>query len=252
MGCIPFLVWGVLNDWQAPHLTPLFVFVVIVGSIINVLAFWSCHKALELADLSLLAPFVSLSALIMIPIEYVLSGLLPNNTQILGAAVVVAGAILIAAKGLPDRNSYKGMAYYAITILCFSIIPITLRICVHEVGSAWFASSMVGFCLSIGFVFLIFVENDMGRIKEIIQSKKCGSILSVMLAVGCVAALMGTAPLALAMQDVSASEAVAIKRTMPFFALVLGIVMFKEKVTLRHAIGTALLVVGCMLVVWFQ
>ena len=75
---------------------------------------------------------------------------------------------------------------------------------------------------------------------------------SFLLASGAVIGLFEIGPSTVALLTAKASEVFALKRTMPFFALILGVVMFHEKVTKRHMIGTSLLVVGSMFVVWFR
>lgn len=246
------LAWGVFNSWDVPEISERFIIVTFIGISINLLSIWTGHRAMERADLSLLSPYMALSALILIPLEFMVSDLLPNALQIIGAAVIVLGAIVVTAKGLPNRSSYRALGYYGITILCYSILPITLRICVLEAGNALFAVFVVLLGMCIGFLLLIFIEKEQKKIKELFATGSGRPVLKFMIFIGAVIAFLGYAPTALALQDASASEVIALKRTMPFFAIILGIIMFKEKVTLRHAMGTALLVGGCMLVVWFQ
>jgi uncharacterized membrane protein len=73
-----------------------------------------------------------------------------------------------------------------------------------------------------------------------------------MFIVGAVTVLLEWSPALVALLPAKASEVNALKRTMPFFALILGVIMFHEHVTKRHIAGTALLVVGSMFVVWFR
>jgi drug/metabolite transporter (DMT)-like permease len=73
-----------------------------------------------------------------------------------------------------------------------------------------------------------------------------------MVLAGIVIAMIENGPVAIALENATASEVFALKRTMPFFALLLGMFMFNEKITRRHVLGTVFLIIGSILIVWFQ
>lgn len=250
-GATLYLLW-LLGSVPLPVFTNTFFVYIVCGVIIDVLSFWAAHRAMEHASISLLMPFVSLSALIILPFEYVMNGLIPTWMQIVGVLVIVSGALVLTVKGLPDRSSYKAMAYYSITIISCAIIPVVYRGAIHEIGSPFLTFAIVNISVAFGFLCLMFVEREGSELRRKVSSGKAQSLLLKMLAVGVITALLNQAPTAWALLEASASEVVALKRTMPFFALLLGIYMFKERVTLRHFLGTALLVIGCVLVVLFQ
>ena len=260
LGLVSFLVsslilFGVnagVNGLTPPALSDKFIIFALLNIVIHVLAIWAGHRALERANYSLLLPFMSLSALMVIPIEYFLSALLPNTFQVFGVMIVVAGAILVAAKRFPDKSVCHGVGYFLLTVIGYSVLPVLNRICILETNNPYFTMGTIMLGISIGFLFLIYVEKEAKQIKSIIQRRIWKRIVLSMVVVGAATVVFGLLPTALALMKASATEVTALKRTMPLFALLLGFIMFREKITVRHVFGTLLLVIGCLLVVWFK
>ena len=98
-GAILALLWGLSSDdWMVPQMTVRFVMASLVVIGMNIFAVWAAYRALDKAALSMLMPFMALTALAIVPVEYFLRGTMPNVWQICGIAVVVCGAVVFAAK----------------------------------------------------------------------------------------------------------------------------------------------------------
>lgn len=251
-GIILTILWGMKNDWILPAATGRFAFAAFIVIALNVVAVWTAYRALDKAALSALMPFVALTSLAIVPIEYLLRGVIPNNLQIVGIATVVAGAILFAAKELPKKEVLTAAGYFTVTIVCYSITSPFMAVAVDESGDGLFSAAVFHLGIAAGFVPLMILTNENAAVRMLRANGEWTKILLLMILAGAVVALLENGPATVALEQAKASEVFALKRIMPFFALVLGIMMFGEKVTKRHVIGTALLVIGSALIVWFR
>lgn len=251
-GIILTFLWGVPNDWILPAVTGRFVFATAVIVVLNIVAVWAGYRALDKAAFSTLMPFVALTSLAIIPIEYTLRGVLPNALQVVGIAVVVAGAILFTAKKLPEKEALAAAGYFAVTILCYSVTTPFMAVAVDESGSGLFSAAVFHLGIAVGFIPLLLLAREGASVQVLQSSGEWRKVLFLMVLAGAVIAFLENGPATVALETAKASEVFALKRTMPFFALVLGIMMFGEKITKRHIVGTALLVLGSAMIVWFR
>lgn len=221
---------------------------------LNIVAVWAGFKAIDRSDLSALMPFMSLTAIAIVPVEYVLRGLLPTLPQMLGIVVVVAGAIIVATKKALSPNALIGAGYFSVTLLCYSITSPLQGVTVTESGSGLFAAAIFHTGIALGFIPIVFFTREL-RTLSTIKSHDLKSwlrILGWMVLAGLAVAILENGPINVALETATASEVFALKRTMPFFALILGVLVFKEHITRRQVIGTALLVIGSVLIIWFR
>lgn len=260
LGCVAFFVAGVLlcvtygvaSGWAEPQLSSRFWGAAVIVICVNVTAAYMAYKALDIAPISLLMPFFPIVSLGTIPVEYVVRGVVLHAAQIVGIVMIVVGAILVSAKAMPDRVARKAVLLFFVSILCYSVGVPYWGVCVEEAHSGLFAATVLHLGIGLGFVPLIFVSKETRAIKLSYQRGEWRQSLLLMLAIGFIVAFLENGPQTIALLYVSASEAFALKRTMPFFALVLGVTMFREHITKRHIAGTALLVIGSIVVVWFK
>lgn len=251
-GIILTILWGMKSHWIFPVTTGRFAFAAFIVIALNIVAVWTAYRALDKAALSALMPFVALTSLAIVPMEYLLRDVLPNALQIVGIVIVVVGAILFAAKELPKKEALVAAGYFTVTIVCYSITSPFMAVAVDESGSGLFSAAVFHLGIAAGFVPLILLTNEGVAVQMLRVSGERTKVLILMILAGAVVALLENGPATVALEQAKASEVFALKRTMPFFALILGIMMFGEKVTKRHVLGTALLVVGSAFIVWFR
>lgn len=222
--------------------------------ILNIVAIWAGFKAIEQSDLSALMPFVALTAIAIVPVEYLLRGTIPTSAQTFGIIVVVIGALVVATKHAVASRALLGAKYFALTLICYSITSPLQGVTVVESGSGLFAAALFHVGITVGFIPIIFFTREYQVLAAIRNrdSKRWFQILGWMIAAGLTTALLENGPINIALLTGSASEVFALKRTMPFFALVLGVLMFKEHITRRQVVGTILLVIGSVLIVWYR
>lgn len=251
-GIILVIMWGVQSDWIVPAMTERFILATMIVIVLNIVAAWAGYRALNKAALSTLMPFIALTSLAIVPVEYLLRGILPSPLQIVGMVVVIAGAILFAAKKLPGKEALAAAGYFAVTLLCYSVTAPFMAVAVEESGSGLFSATVFHLGIAVGFIPLMVRAKESGVVSMLRTNGEWKKILWLMIATGGVIALLENGPATIALETAKASEVFAIKRVMPFFALILGIIMFGEKVTRRHIAGTALLVLGSMCIIWFR
>ncbi len=251
-GVLLIFMWGIKSGWVFPAMSERFISASLIVIILNVVAVWAGYRALDKAALSMLMPFVALTSLAIIPVEYLLRGVLPTTLQVVGITVVVVGAILFASKELPKKEAFTAIGYFAVTILCYSITSPFMAVAVEASGSGLFSAAVFHLGIAIGFLPLVFLINEGVTVQALRLRGEWKKVLLLMVIAGSVVALLENGPATVALESAKASEVFALKRTMPFFALILGIMMFNERVTKRHVIGTTLLVLGSMLIVWFR
>jgi drug/metabolite transporter (DMT)-like permease len=260
LGCVSFAVAGLIlvlmhvavNGWILPHITWRFIEASAVVIVANVIGAWAAYRAIDRAPLSSLMPYFAVTSLTIVPIEFFFRDALPQALQIFGIALIVLGAIFLSANAMPDKTARKALGLFALAILCYSFSSPFIGVAVDETQSGLFSAAVFHLGIAAGFVPLIFLAKEPGVILRLGQTGEWKKAFLLMLASGVVIALLENGPATVALLTAKASEVFALKRTMPFFALILGTAMFHEKVTKRHIFGTALLVAGSMFVVWFR
>lgn len=230
----------------------------------NVLAVYFLYKALEIADLSYLMPFMTLTSVFIIIPPIFLLGEIPSRGGVAGIFTIVAGAILMEFRkkksvdeNIVDyenkkRNNRRGLIYFLVTAACYVIIFVSTKIVVIE-SSPLAASFFISLLISACFIPIVFLSGEWVRIKETVSKSNIGKklIVTLMLAGGIIAVEDISINLALVVTDVS--YVMAIKRTMPFFAFIIGYLYFKEREHLkRKLMATALMVAGAILIVLFN
>ena len=260
LGCVSFavaglllaLIYGAINGWTSPDITWRFVEASAVVIVANVMGASAVYRAIDRASLSLLMPFFAVTSLAIVPIEFFVRGVRPHALQILGIVLLVGGAIILSAKAVPDKTARKALGIFLFAVMCYSVLVPFMAVAVDESHSGLFAAAIFALGTAAGFVPLVFLAKEPQVILHLRQTGEWKKVFWLMLASGAVIGLFEIGPSTVALLTAKASEVFALKRTMPFFALILGVVMFHEKVTKRHMIGTSLLVVGSMFVVWFR
>lgn len=246
------LLYLFLKKGDVVHLSTTFWVTMFFIVVLNVIAAWTGYRAIDKGNLSMLMPFISLTALTIVPIEYVLRDTVPTIHQLWGIGVVVLGAIGIAMKEKPTKESFAVAGYFAVTLICYSITSPLMGVAVHESGSGLFTAVVMHLGIALGFVPLLLISREHNIIRELRREGRFTQLFMWMVLAGVVIAIFENGPINVALETATASEVFALKRTMPFFALILGVLMFNEKITRRHMFGTAFLVIGSALIIWYR
>lgn len=223
---------------------------------LNVIASWFMYRALDLAEFNHLMPFMVLTNLFIVipPISFLYE--IPSLIGLAGIAVIVLGALLMdykkndfisAESELQKKNNRKGVLYFLVTAVCFTITPTVAKITILN-SSVLFASFLVHILISLGFLVMLLLAREQQKIKELFsQPEKKLLLAGIMLAGFAVAFQNGSLNWALSLAPVA--SVMAINRTMPLFAFLIGVFYFKEKTNLKQKIiATAIMVSGAIMV----
>jgi drug/metabolite transporter (DMT)-like permease len=176
---------------------------------------------------------------------------------------VVVGAIIMNYKNKKNSiaeekiqntkiNNRKGLMYFLIALAIASLIPPIIKISVVE-SSAIFTSFMISWLVGIAFLIMIFIFKEREKVKEILvlREKKNIILLIIIVLAGIITAIeFATMNTAFGLANVA--YVMGIKRTMPFFAFLIGYFFFKEKTdVLRKIFATTLMVAGAIFIMTF-
>lgn len=228
---------------------------------VNVVATYFLYKALDLADLSYLMPFMTLTSLTVIIPPALLFKEFPSASGFLGIAVIVLGAVLMdykksrkteeeTSKHIQNR---KALTYFLVTAICYTLSPALTKLAVIE-SSPLFATFLIHLLMGIAFGFFILLLGETDRIRNVFRdfnsSEKRYFIFTLFLAGISIAIANLSINYAYKFQDVA--YVMAIKRIMPLFAFLIGIFYFKERMDIPKKIAaTALMIIGAIVITIF-
>ncbi|MEZ4103998.1 MAG: EamA family transporter [Candidatus Paceibacterota bacterium] len=221
--------------------------------IANIIASWCAFRALESkVDFSSLMPLISLTAPIIILLEFYFNKTLPNNEQLIGIGAVVVGGIIFGHKTF--KRNLGAYLFFSITLISYSFSSTYMGIMVNESnGLSMFPNVVLHGGIAVGFIFLFFFSKEKAIFRKIAQTGKIKSLLTTMILTGIVIAALENGPTILALRDATASEVFSIKRLMPIFAVAIGYWYFKEvNITKKMILGTVLMVTGAIVITLFK
>lgn len=245
-----FLIKDNLKFWEG----------IIATVVLNVIANYSLYKALDLTELSYLMPFFAFISLSVIIPPIFLFREIPSFQAIAGIILVIAGAILIDYRKKKDndedidkekiRNNRKGKLLFIVTAVCWTFSTPMTKVAVLA-GSPILVSALVNFLCGISFILLIYLFKDYEKIKNTLSnfknSEKRNFIIAVLLAG--IAIAIQIVSINTALKYAPVSYVIAIKRIMPVFAFLIGLIYFKERTNIsKKLIATIIMVIGAIIV----
>ncbi|WP_106498007.1 DMT family transporter [Lentibacillus sp. Marseille-P4043] len=214
------------------------LFLGIIGVFVNQ---WSFFVGLQTAD-----PTTSALILATTPI---LTGFLAaiflkekiTIRTLLGSVVAIIGIYLVVTKGdLTSINIDKGLIWIVVTMITFAIMIIITRVLSQRVDplSITFYSNIVGFIVSIPFVFII--DRPM-RISVAIPD--WALLIGTAVIVHGIATLIWNNNI----RHVDASKASILSNLEPFVAMIVGLLLLSKPVTGIELVGSVFIVGGVIL-----
>ncbi len=246
------LIWLLSDNIRTPVITEDFARAAVITISLNILAAWAGFKALNYGKFTMLMPFIAITALGIVPLEYFLRGILPAPLQFIGVLLIVTGAIVFSIGAKLDKVSRKAAMLFGITIVCYTFTATYMGIMQEASGDTVFSAAVMHIGIAAGFVFLLFFHRESAAIATLKKSNRWKQVLSLMIVTGLIIGLLENWPTFEALQTASANEVFSLKRTMPIFALIIGVMFFHEKTLWRHKVGTVLMVSGAMIVIYFK
>jgi drug/metabolite transporter (DMT)-like permease len=229
----------------------------VVTTLLNIVGAWFLYRAIDIAELSYLMPFMMLTSLsIMLP-PIIFLREFPTMWSILGIVVVMLGALFMdyRPKGLLEtvedlelrRLNKKAKHYFLVTALCYTFTPTTMKIAV-VLGGAVFTSALVSMLMFVGFLLLIFMLGETRRSVEVLTKSGRGVfILGVSIAGLAIALSQWGISNALLLAPVA--YVMSVKRLMPIFAFAIGYFLFHEQSnTARKLSATIVMIAGALII----
>ncbi|PID51890.1 MAG: hypothetical protein CR972_04825 [Candidatus Moraniibacteriota bacterium] len=257
IGFVSFLVAGIIfafiqfsveGSFWHPDLSLRFWYAMFWYAGLNVLAVYFMYKALDLMNFSVLTPFMALTSLSMIIPPAILLNEFPSGIALVGIIIVVIGSIIISKKKKGDNGkpTIRGIKYFLVTIGCYTIAPTATKISIAE-SSPIFSSMVVHLLISLGFLLMIFLFREKNMLRRVIADSK---LLFIIVLAG-VLIVMENGCINIALKTGLVANVFAIKRVMPIFGLIIGLIFFKERLTRRIVLSAILMIIGAVLITLF-
>jgi drug/metabolite transporter (DMT)-like permease len=264
--------------WIAAPLSAVFWNGIFWTVLLNMVGVWFMYRALDLADLSYLMPFMTLTSLSLIIPPMIFLGEFPMLRSFFGIVLVVIGALamdykfekskLSAEDHHRRKNNRKGLVYFIATALCYTFTPTAMKIATVA-SNVLFATYLVHLLMGVGFLLLIAIiavsqarkngerknvarvlNEEFARTKNQLTDAGVKFFLAVLIAGVAIAIQNGSINYAFTLAPVA--SVMAIKRTMPLFAFVIGYLYFKERANVGQKLAaTALMIIGAVLITAF-
>jgi drug/metabolite transporter (DMT)-like permease len=227
---------------------------------LNVLAVWFMYKALDIAEFNHLMPFMTLTSLSLVIPPMIFLGEFPSPIGIMGIILIVCGVLLMnyvraqkvqsAIAEKQKRDNRTGVHYFLVTALCYTFAPTAAKISIQE-SSVLFASFLVHTLIAIGFLTIICGLRELPKLSTVLIRPAQRELLFAVLVAGLVI-VFENGSINLALSEASVAYVFALKRMMPFFAFIIGVLYFKERNGLQKKfIGTVLMVTGAVIMTVF-
>lgn len=257
---------GALLVWIALSQVPLFVLAVwrsesfaldgtywspaLVSILFNIVANVAFLKALEIADLGVTVPLLSLTPVFATLLSIRVLGELPSTVQLVGISVVVAGAFALnfdPAQGATPAGIWrslvreKGSLLMIGVALCWSITPAFDKLAV-EASGVYMHGLMLNGCVGVGALIWVLVRGQAATLKPK-GPVAFGLIASAVVGFGALAFLLK----AYGLLWVGFVETVR-RAVNSVVALVYGRWLFGEKIRLPQIVAVALMSLGMALI----
>ena len=245
--------------WPKNSLSIAFWYWMFWTILLNILSVFFLYKALRLAELNYLTPFMTLTSLSIIIPPIILLKEFPSPLGLSGIALVAVGALamdyrrkkkeLSAEDEEQERNNRLGKLYFIGTALCYTISPATTKMAINE-SSGTFTALAMQLILGAAFVIFILLFRETKKIKRIFRNFQKNQRIKFLIALAIIGLTVAASnwTINVAMETAKVSYVFSIKRIMPLFAFLIGYFYFHERKNLwRKLIATGLMVTGAVL-----
>lgn len=237
----------------SPNYTALFPVYLAAGVGINLVAFYGYVRAIELADVSLVAPLLSLSPLFMLLTSWVMLSEIPDGKGLIGILVVVVGTYFLAG-GEAGLNldpllrlvEDPGPRWALLVAFLWSITANIDKLCVE-------ASSPLAYTFWFHLLFTLcftpiylYLRNDAEEDRNASSAEGSFVVVGIgLLAVGVLQALMVVAQMT-ALTATNVTYVIAIKRAGMLVSVLGGGLLLDEEDFLRRFLAALLVLTGLL------
>lgn len=244
---IPFFgIWLLSDGW--PSVQSAFWLPSLSVIALNLAASLLFLRAVQISELSRTVPYLSLTPIFTVGAEALMLARWPSEVQTIGIALVLVGAVLLNLRQLRAGQIDRGSLYMIIVALIWSFTPVMDKLATDASSVPFHGASQQ---LGITLLLMLWVALK-GRLRRTFsQSWPHASMLTL-------TALAATAAMGLqllTLQVALASVMEAVKRAVGLvMAMILGHLVFKERLSLGKWLAATLMGVGTTLVleIWGQ
>jgi len=237
----PFFLYNALNCspeiWKSSWKT-LVLYIVLGGICQFPLATIFYYEAIKSAEISTIVPLKSLKIIVVIILVFLL-GIEPlSKYTILGGLVGIAGAFTLAGKSTHTHTESLRYGIIMVLLACvfWAIGDILLREAVAILPSAIVTPAAL-FAGGIGYYSWLLIRKKFKKVYNISKYDKICYLIHGILSFG-----VGYCMFFAAMNYIGINRTVIITSAWPLIAFLVGILLYREKVTFRKIAGTVLLI----------
>lgn len=179
-------------------------------------------------------------------LSFLFLGDLLTIQEYIGSAVLLTGIIFVTWGKQEDHpNKRRGILLGLVSILCFSVSSIMVKVAIGEID----VISATFYRMVFGTVSVLFVGIGANKIKSWTAPLKDVKVLALFLLNVVVISLGGFMLSMLAIKEISVSLASILSTTEPVFVLALAYFINHERLALREIFGAALVIIGVLVIV---
>ena len=248
-----FLLLPLALSQQQSIIWPDFLLAMSLGGGLNALAFWNYGRAIAKEDLSLVLPLINLSPLVLLLSGWLVLGERPGLSAIVGVALLVTGALLLADHSQQARFSLNGLREIWASAGCRAMLLVALlwgiAASIDKLGIEASNSFVWGMSLQ-GLIATSLLSLDLKRSNSPASRTlrpTSGSAALTLLLAACAGAA-GTVMQMEAIQQTEVVNVVAIKRLSTLFGSGVGVFALGEPNALGRLTAASLMVLGAVTV----
>lgn len=247
------VLWIFYSTASNPSYDPAFPYYLGAGVSINVLAFYGYVRAIELADVSLVAPLLSLSPLFMLLTSWIMVSEVPDGRGLIGILLVVVGTYFLAGgraaldfEPLRKLVDQPGPRWALVVAFLWSITANIDKLCV-EASSPRAYTFWFHLMFSLVFTPIYFGLRSGSFLDESTAETRRDLFLIVigLLGVGLLQALMVVAQMT-ALTGTNVTYVIAIKRSGMLVSVLGGGLLLGEEDLPRRLLAALLVMIGLM------
>ena len=229
--------------FKIPKISDVEAIILVVTSFLSVFGLLSFLKALKVGKLSIIAPISGSWSIITVLIGVIFLNETLSILQIVGVILTILGTILTSFKlrdilNLKLNNLVPGSGYAVITMLIWGVFYAAIGVLSKQFG--WLYPV---FIVTLGSAILLLIYSLIKRIKLSFPTKLSGLLV--------LWAILGT--IAFVFYSLGAnygyiSLVSPITAAAPFIAVILGLLLLKERVEINQIIGISLIIIGLIVI----
>lgn len=235
---VPLLILFLFPDFSFT-VNPEFFPVLALSFLANILAWRFFYQAIGLAPVGLVMPVTALTPLFILPVEFIMFGVIPKGMTVAGIILAIAGMVILL---LPhqlqlDRTSLKGVLTMLITSIIWSFSATIEKLAVQYSHPVIYGISI--YTLMAMYFGLRMKARD---IRQIIRQNRTWIIIlgifSTLMALSQYTALLLT----------NVAIVIMLKRSGVLLSVIGGRWLFKEKYFGHHLNGSILILLGILVI----